>query len=107
MNLPEVITELINAQEQFDSKAYANCFSETAIVVDEGKTYQGRAEIEEWIKMANDEYQTKMKPISYSEDIQTLKAEISGRFEGSPLILHYYFDIADGLIRSLETKLPE
>lgn len=107
MNLPQVIRELIEAQNNFDSKAYANCFSETATVIDEGQTYQGRAEIEKWIRKANAEYQTNMKPMSYSEDTQTLKAEISGRFEGSPLILHYHFEIEDGLIRSLETKLPE
>ena len=37
MNLPEVIQDLVNAQNNFDSAAFANCFSETAEVVDEGK----------------------------------------------------------------------
>lgn len=36
MNLPKVVAELIKAQNDFDSLAYANCFTETAIVLDEG-----------------------------------------------------------------------
>lgn len=103
MNLPQVITELIKAQNNFDSNAYANCFSETATVADEGKTYRGRAEIQEWIKKANDEYQTKMIPVEYFETKETLKAEISGSFEGSPIMLDYHLKIVDGLIHSLET----
>jgi len=31
MNLPKVIEDLIKAEENFDSVAYANCFAETAI----------------------------------------------------------------------------
>ena len=45
-NLPKVIVDLVEAQNNFDSKAYANCFSQTAVVFDEGKTHQGQQEIE-------------------------------------------------------------
>ena len=41
MNLPKVILELVKAQDNFDSTAYANCFTDTAVVFDEGKNYQG------------------------------------------------------------------
>ena len=42
MNLPKVITDLVEAQNNFDSLAYAECFSETAVVFDEGKTHTGK-----------------------------------------------------------------
>jgi ketosteroid isomerase-like protein len=45
MNLPEVLTDLMVAQNSSDSAAYANCFSETAIVFDEGKKHSGKAAI--------------------------------------------------------------
>ena len=102
MNLPKVVADLVRAQDNFDSVAYANCFSETAVVFDEGKMYNGRKEIEKWIEKANKEYKTTMKPLEYSTAEQNLKAEISGTFDGSPVALTYYFEIKDNKIQSLK-----
>ncbi|WP_236976653.1 hypothetical protein [Membranihabitans maritimus] len=101
MNLPKVITDLVKAQDNFDSTAYANCFTETAVVVDEGKTYNGKKEIKSWIEKVNKEYQITMKPLEYSETAKILKAEISGNFPGSPVILSYYLNLKTELIQSL------
>lgn len=86
MNLPNVIDKLTQAQNNFDSLTYSNCFSETAVVFDEGKTHNGKTEIQQWIEKANQEYQAMMKPIEYSEKEEILKAEVSGNFPGSPLV---------------------
>jgi len=104
MNLPKVIAELVTAQNNFDSVAYAKCFSETAVVYDEGKTHKGRKEIERWIADANERYQATMQPISFEEKEteSVLKAEASGKFDGSPIVLSYHLEIADELIWSLE-----
>ncbi len=102
MNLPKVITDLVKAQDHFDSATYANCFTETAVVFDEGKIHNGKSEIKNWIEKANKEYQVTMKPLEYSETEQTLKAEISGRFPGSPLVLTYHYEFKNELIQSLE-----
>ena len=102
MDLPNVITELTKAQNNFDSVAYSNCFSETAVVRDEGKTHHGKIQIQEWIKKANEEYQTIMKPLDYSKTAAVLKAEISGNFPGSPIVLSYHFEFKDGLIQALK-----
>ena len=45
MNLPKVVEELIKTQNDFDSAAYAKCFTETAVVFDDGKTHTGKKEI--------------------------------------------------------------
>lgn len=102
MNLPKVVEELIKTQNEFDSNAYAQCFTESAVVFDEGKTHTGRKEIEQWIDKANKDYRATMKPVDYSETEQTLKAEVSGNFPGSPLVLTYQFDIRDEKIQSLK-----
>lgn len=102
MNLPKVLSELVKAQDLFDSTAYTNCFTETAVVFDEGKTHNGKKEIKNWIEKANKEYQVTMKPLEYSEKEQTLKAEISGTFPGSPLVLTYHYEFRNELIQSLE-----
>src|SRR5690606_35142202 len=90
MNLPQVIAELVKAQNNFDNVAYANCFSETAVVFDEGETHNGKLEIQEWIKTANEEYQAVMKPLEYSTIEEILKTEVSGNFPESPIILSYH-----------------
>ncbi|SOD12048.1 nuclear transport factor 2 family protein [Pedobacter xixiisoli] len=102
MNLPKVIVELVKTQNNFDSAAYAKCFTATAVVFDEGKTHHGRKEIETWIEKANKEYQAIMKPLEYSETAQTLRTEVSGTFPGSPIIMTYHYEFEDGLIQSLK-----
>jgi hypothetical protein len=103
MNLPKAVAELVNTQNSFDSVAYANCFSETAVVFDEGKTHKGRKEIERWIADANVRYNATIKPISYQaiETKSILTAEASGNFKGSPLVMIYNLEITDQLIQSL------
>ena len=104
MNLPKVVADLVKAQDNFDSVAYANCFSETAVVFDEGKTHNGRKEIEHWIASANKQYKTTMKPISFEKEGSKiiLKAEISGDFPGSPAVLSYHLEIINEQIQSLK-----
>jgi hypothetical protein len=103
MDLPKVIQNLVQAQNEFDSAAYANCFSETAVVFDEGNKHTGRNEIAQWIAEANEAYKTVMKSINFEEREaeSLLTAEISGTFPGSPIILQYHLQITDGLITSL------
>lgn len=102
MNLPKVVADLVKAQDNFDSLAYANCFTETAVVFDEGKTHKGKTKIENWIEKANQEYNAVMKPLEYSENTQALKAELSGTFAGSPIVVTYQYEFKEGLIQSLK-----
>lgn len=102
MNLPNIITALVKAQTQYDSYAYADCFTDTATVFDEGKNHNGKTEIESWIAAANSKYKTVMKPIDYNEKQNILSAETSGTFPGSPVVLKYHFELNDGLIQSLK-----
>jgi hypothetical protein len=104
MKLPAIITELVNAQNSQDSVAYADCFTTDAKVFDEGHDHQGKEEIKAWIESANAKYQAVMEPIGYSESDgkAVLTAKISGTFPGSPIVLKYNMEIAEGLIRSLK-----
>lgn len=104
MNLPKVVTDLIKAQNEFDSVAYSNCFSETGVMHDEGNLHKGRVEIEHMIDEANKKYQSVMKPLEYTENGTTsvLSAECSGTFPGSPIILKFHFDIVEGEIQHLK-----
>ena|SRR5689334_13066539 len=104
MKLPNIIQELIKAQNSFDSVAYANLFSENSVVHDEGKTHTGRKEIQKWIDEANQKYKSVMQPVEYTEkgNKGTLTANVSGTFPGSPAVLKFHFEMNDELIRSLK-----
>ena len=104
MDLPKVVAELVETQNNFDSVAYANCFSETAVVFDEGKKHNGKKEIERWIADSNERYKATIKPVGFEEKEteSLLIAETSGNFEGSPIALTYHMKIEDELIQSLK-----
>ncbi|GGN13677.1 hypothetical protein GCM10010967_57290 [Dyadobacter beijingensis] len=103
MKLPELITRFVDTQNTYDSEAYITCYTETAIVHDEGKTHTGKEEIKAWIEDANERYRSVMKPLQYEESDSkgVLKAEISGTFPGSPIVLKFHLGLKDGLIDSL------
>ncbi|MET0636957.1 MAG: nuclear transport factor 2 family protein [Chitinophagaceae bacterium] len=104
MNLPKVVSDLIQAQNNFASEAYAKCFSETGVMIDEGMPYTGRIQIQELIEETNKKYRTVMRPVDYIEDgtSSVLSAECSGTFPGSPIVLKFHFDIVDGQIQYLK-----
>ena len=98
-----VLLKLTEAQNNFDAPAYANCFTQDAIVHDEGKTHQGREAIEQWIDAANKKYRATMKPLNFTlrHDEGILTAETAGNFPGSPAVLTYQLTFKDGLISAL------
>ena len=103
MDLPKVIADLVAAQNNFDSAAYVKCFSDNAVVRDEGEIHNGKKEIKAWIADSNERYRATIKPVGYEEHEteSILKAETSGNFPGSPIVLNYHLVINDGLIQSL------
>jgi ketosteroid isomerase-like protein len=104
MKIPAVVAGLVKAQNNYDSMAYANCFAEEGVMFDEGETHKGRLAIQQHIAAANDKYRAVMKPLDFIEtgDTGVLSAEISGTFDGSPIVLKFHFEILGDLIRSLK-----
>jgi len=90
--LPAVLAELVTAQNDHNSHAFAEVFSNNALVHDEGKEYSGKASIKAWNENTNKKYNTRLEP----EDLQEkggeiiLTVQVSGTFEGSPIVLEYH-----------------
>lgn len=104
MNVPDIILDLLEAQKNFDSKAYAACFLETALVYDENETHTGQEEIMKWNEKTNETYQTQLEALEISTNNTTniLTTRVSGTFEGSPIVLKYHFELKDEKINSLK-----
>lgn len=80
------------------------CFSEDAIVRDEGKLHEGWSAIQTWIEETRDKYQYTAEPqrVEQENEKTLVTTNVIGNFPGSPILLKYVFQIKDKKIKSLE-----
>lgn len=97
MKLPDNIEGLIKAQNDSDSTTFASYFTENATVSDEGSSYSGRNEIEQWIQRAFKKYSMLLKPIDFdqTDTSAVLTVEVTGSFPGSPAVMRYHLELDD------------
>ena len=103
MKLPVVIDNYIRASNAHDVKSILSCFSEDAVVRDEGETLHGKKAVEGWIAKTTEKYKFQFKPLSTAEHDHEIvvRVEISGTFPGSPISLDYRFALTSDKIASL------
>ncbi len=102
-DLPRPIANYFAADED-GAETLSQCFTEDAVVKDEGQTYSGRAEIKEWKAHASEKYQYTTEPLSLDqEDRKTVvTSRLTGGFPGSPVNLRFFFELDGEKIKSLE-----
>ena len=103
-NLPKSIAAYFTADKGLDGKAVSQCFTENAIVKDEGHTYRGRAEILQWKEVSTSKYQYTSEPFACEkrDDEIIVSSHVTGNFPGSPVDLRYLFTLEGEKILSLE-----
>ena len=101
--LPKPIADYFTA-DSADGEAVSQCFTENAVVKDEGHTYKGRAAIQRWKADASIKYQYTCEPLAREErDGKTvITGHLVGNFPGSPVDLRFFFELAGEKIESLE-----
>src|SRR4029077_17245713 len=102
LNLPKSIAAYFEA-DRGDSEAVAQCFTESAIVKDEGHTYQGRAAIKQWKAATSAQLQYTCEPFAREKNDGRVvaAARLTGNFPGSPVDLRFFFELQGGAITSL------
>lgn len=103
LELPEPIAAYFTA-DKGDSQAVAQCFSENAVVKDEGHTYRGWAAIKQWKTEASAKYQYTSEPFTCEQQDGKIivTSRLIGNFPGSPVNLRFCFELEDDKIASLE-----
>jgi len=103
IKLPPIIQKYVAVSNQHDVKSILACFSDDAVVRDEGKEFRGKEMIEGWIVKTIEKYKFQFKPISTKDDNAgvVVTVEVSGTFDGSPVTLDYHFTIERDRIGSL------
>ena len=104
IELPAAIAAYFAADQKGDAQALAQCFAPSAIVIDEGNTYEGREAIQDWIAHASTEYSYTVEPIALTEEAGRIvvTSHLVGNFPGSPVDLRYRFIIDGHEIAQLE-----
>lgn len=107
--LPKIIDAFIMASNDHNSDNYIACFTDNAVVQDEGKDIHGTKAIKEWNELSSKDYNVTLEPMRlvYENKHTVLTAEVSGNFEGSPVNLDYQFTINNDKITALKILLTE
>jgi ketosteroid isomerase-like protein len=103
IKLSPVIKKYIDASNAHEAKAILACFSDDAVVHDEGKEFRGKEMIENWILKTIEKYKFQFKPLSFKDQAGqvVVEVEVSGTFDGSPVTLDYHLKIENDRISSL------
>jgi hypothetical protein len=103
LDLPTPVADYFSA-DKGDGEAVAQCFTENAVVKDEGRTFKGRAAIRQWKADASAKYQYISKPfVCERRDGQVIvTSRLTGNFPGSPVNLRFFFRLEGDQIESLE-----
>jgi len=103
LDLPKPVVAYFTA-DKGDSEAVAACFTESAVVKDEGHTHQGRAAIKQWKAEVSAKYQYTIEPLaSEQKDGKFIvTSKVTGNFPGSPVVLRSFFGLEGDRIASLE-----
>jgi ketosteroid isomerase-like protein len=103
IKLLPVIKTYVDASNAHDVQLILSCFSENAVVRDEGETLHGRKAIEDWVTRTIEKYKFQFKPVTFRENNAevVVAIEVSGMFDGSPITLDYRFTIEGDKILSL------
>jgi ketosteroid isomerase-like protein len=106
VDLPKAIAAYIAAENSNDSEALAQCFTEHAVVRDEGQTITGLAAIKQWNAGTKKKYQHTVLPLALAQnDGNTIVTNrLTGNFPGSPIELKFIFRLEGDRIATLEIR---
>jgi hypothetical protein len=103
MKIPSIIAAFVKAQNDRDSSAVVACFTDEAVVHDEGQERRGLVAIKEWSDKGIQKFQYSVDPKDLTEENEktVLTATVTGNFPGSPVSLDFKFVIDGDKIVSL------
>ncbi|MET0986842.1 MAG: nuclear transport factor 2 family protein [Steroidobacteraceae bacterium] len=103
LHLPEPVATYFAADE-FDRDTVARCFTQNAVVKDEGRTYTGLDAIKRWKSDVSVKYTYTNQPfaLEQKDGVVIVTSRLTGNFPGSPIDLRFFFRLQRGKIASLE-----
>jgi myo-inositol-hexaphosphate 3-phosphohydrolase len=103
IDLPKPIAKYF-AADKGGAEAVVQCFTENAVVKDEGNTYAGQDEIRRWKTETSAKYTYTVDLIAaeHSGGTTVVTGHLVGDFPGGVVDLRYFFELKGEKIASLE-----
>jgi hypothetical protein len=103
LELPKPVAAYF-AADKGDSETVSQCFTEDAIVKDEGRTYVGRVAIKQWKTEASTRYEYTCEPFAFEhrDGKFIVTSHLAGNFPGNAIDLRFFFVLQGDKIASLE-----
>jgi hypothetical protein len=103
INLPEPIAPYFSADKS-NIESIARCFTNDAVVKDEGHTYAGIEAIRRWKDESSTKYTYTSEPfaVEQRDGATVVTSRLTGNFPGSPIDLRFFFRLERGKIAFLE-----
>lgn len=102
--LPDSVATFFQVSNSAELSALRQCFTEDAVVRDEGHMHQGHQAMQVRLLEAQRKYTYSVEPLDAVQQGSSVKvcAKVSGNFPGSPVQLEHVFRLASDRIKSLE-----
>ncbi|TRA84994.1 nuclear transport factor 2 family protein [Rhizobium rhizogenes] len=106
MDMPQIVNMYFDADTRNDADGLLQTLDVDAVVEDENARYQGSAAIRQWWVAAKSSAQYVAEPVETTVDGDKVlvRARVSGKFPGSPVMLIHAFTIKDDRIVRLEIR---
>lgn len=103
LKLPKPIAAYF-AADKLDGETVSKCFTENAVVKDEGHAYKSQAAIKQWKIDASAKYKYTSEPFACEQENGRIvvTSRLTGNFPGSPVDLRYFFELERDRLSSLE-----
>ncbi len=100
---PEIVSRYFSAAERRDLEDLDVCFTDDAILTDDGRTYHGRAEIKAWRVAAGPSYEFVVEVLDWEHtgDTCVVDTNVASTVSGDPVELTFRFTLTDGRIGEL------
>jgi ketosteroid isomerase-like protein len=104
VKLPTIIAEYFAAANSGDADRVAACFTNDAVVHDEGRNIRGLTAVRAWAEETRRKYKYRAEVVRVEETAGRIivTAHLTGDFPGSPIDLRYRFKLVGSKIIALE-----
>lgn len=101
--LPASVADYFEGRNARDFDRAVSGFAEEAVVGDEARDHRGRAAVRSWIASTALAYRDRAEVLAVTteEGGVTVRAQVSGTFPGSPIVLRFAFTLDAGQITAL------
>jgi hypothetical protein len=104
--LPQAIDTFVRAENSGNVEAMADCFAPYATVRENDQYLEGAPAIIAWRARMKKRHDHTLTPVAFrsSGGHATLRAELSGKFPGSPMTTNFHFTLVNDQIASLQIR---